>query len=61
MPVGNIVMSDGKAGSVPPSDRQVPQPLQQPFDGGLAFKNRCVHARARARVWMTVLRGDDSG
>lgn len=41
MPIGGIMMSDGKAGSVPPSDKKIPEPLVQPFDGGLAFKNRC--------------------
>ncbi len=44
MPVGNIAMSDGKAGSIPPSDKKHPEALVQPFDGGLAFKNRCVRA-----------------
>ena len=36
-------MSDGKAGSIPPSDKKHPEALVQPFDGGLAFKDRCRH------------------
>eukprot|EP01043_Picozoa_sp_COSAG02_P015528 COSAG02_NODE_664_length_18739_cov_11.071567_6_plen_48_part_00 len=42
-------MSDGKAGSVPPSDKKIPEPLVQPYDGGLAFKNRCVLASPPVR------------
>ena len=49
MPVGSIMMSDGKAGSVPPSDKKIPEPLVQPYDGGLAFKNRCVLASPPVR------------
>ena len=43
MPIGSISMSDGKAGSIPPSDKKIPEALVQPFDGGLAFKDRCRH------------------
>jgi hypothetical protein len=42
MPVGNIKMSDGKEGAVPPRAGHVPEGLTQPYDGGLAFKSREV-------------------
>ena len=39
MPVGNIIMSDGMMGAIPPATEATPTGLKYPFDGGLAFKS----------------------
>lgn len=60
MPLGNIVMSDGKAGAVPPKQGHVPEGLKHPYDGGLAFKNRCdlgaaLSSRHRHARWLRIV------
>eukprot|EP01051_Picozoa_sp_SAG22_P001033 SAG22_NODE_35_length_27276_cov_20.395849_21_plen_54_part_00 len=46
MPVGNIAMSDGRCGAVPPKQLKAPEALTHPYDGAPGFHHPDVpHSR----------------